>query len=144
MKIIPVLALVAGVGALIYFSNLGVGANDLQILLNNVQIRGVTDIQITLMVQNVSNATLNIKSMTGTVTLNGSTLGNISSFQKVDVLPNSQQPITVTLNPSLIALPGIVQTLLQGSGKQLEFVVEGNVNLNSLVVPFSVSDTINY
>ncbi len=143
-KIIPFLALAAGVGALIYFSNLGVGANDLQILLNNVQINGISDIKITLTIQNVSNATLNIKSMTGTVTLNGSTIGQVSSFTPVDVEPNSQQNIVVTLNPSLVSLPGVVMSLLNQTGKQLDFVVAGNVNLNNLVVPFSVADSITY
>jgi hypothetical protein len=37
-----------------------------------------------------------------------------------------------------------VLNLLQGGGNQLNFVVAGNVNLNALVVPYSVSDTINY
>lgn len=146
MKIGQILLAVGLVGAVVYFGNLGIGAADVQFVLGSVNIQSPTTIQITLIVQNVSNATFNINSMSGTVTLNGNVLGNVSAFPPAPIVvaANTQVPINVTLNISLLSIPGVVQQLLSGNSQQLNFIVAGNVNLNSLVVPFSVADTITY
>lgn len=146
MKIGGILLAAAVVGGIIYFGNLGIGAADVQFILGGVQIQGLTTIQVQLIVQNVSNADFKINSMSGTVTLNGNMLGNVSSFPATPIVvkANSQVPINVTLNLSLLSVPGVVQQLLAGTNQQLNFVVTGNVNLNSLVVPFTVQDSITY
>lgn len=132
--------------AAVYFFGLGQAGNDLQIIFQGVQFHNVNNIQLQFVVQNVSNTAININSMTGVVTVNDNTLGNISTFTPVSVPANSQAPVNVTLQVSLISLPGALVDLFTNSGGELDFNATGNVNIGGLIhniiVPFNLDKTI--
>jgi LEA14-like dessication related protein len=136
-------ALIATIGAgAIYLSNLGIAANTTTIIFSGVQIKSITDFMLSFMIQNVSNATIQFNSMTGMVSVNGSQLGNISTFQAVTIPGNSQQQVNIEFQPSLLSIPGTVMSFIQSPGSTLDFNIQGNANVNSLVLPFNLDQTI--
>jgi hypothetical protein len=102
------------------------------------------------MVQNPSNIDIQLNSMAGTVTANGTTLGNISNFQGGVTIPaNAQVPVTVQVNLSLAGilsqLGSLYTALTQPQGNAaIAFVIAGNANINSgTIVPFNIPQTVN-
>jgi LEA14-like dessication related protein len=142
MKTGTVLLLGVGAVAAYYFAQLGKAGSTMQIVLSGVQVNSVTDYVITLTFQNVSNATVKINSFTGVVSINDNQVGNVSEFGPVIINPNSQQAINIHFSPSLLSLPGAIRDLLNNSGGELVFNVNGNANVDNLVLPVNVSDTV--
>jgi len=146
MKNSTALLLAAGGLALIYGSRVATGVNTVNFVLNGVDLSDITNIKLQFLVQNVSNATGVLNSLSGNITVNGNDLGNISDFNPVTIPPNSQQPINISLRPDLISLPQTIAALIQqnGSGNNdLNFEVTGNANVNGIVLPFDLTKTIN-
>lgn len=139
---------VGGLIALSYF-NLGVTGATMQVVLQNVQFNSLTDWVITLYVQNVSNSAIQVNSLNGTVSVNGTNIGNVSDFSgSVQVPANSQTAVNVHFSPSLLSIPGIVATFVQGiisgnpTGETLNFEVQGFVNVNGNVIPYDEKKTV--
>lgn len=147
MKTSTVLILGVAAFALIYAGNLGVAGNVLQYYIAQVNFTGITTGNIVLMVQNPSNAAIQLNSMAGTITANGSTLGNISNFQGgVMIPPNDQVPVTINVALSLSTLLGQLYSVLTSpTGAQpIDFVISGNANINAgIIVPFNIAQTVN-
>lgn len=146
MKILPILAVV-GLGLFVWnTAQLGLAAATIQVILQSVDISGLTSYKVTFLVQNVTNATLTVNSMTGTVTVNGNTLGNISTFTQVVVPPNSQMPIVVTINLSVLNLPSDVIAIINNNTGSLLFAATGYVNVSGVPAPiaFNVQENFTY
>lgn len=142
MKTGTIALLVVGGLAVYEFAQLGVAGKTVQILLDGVQINSITNFSLQLLVQNVSNANVKLNSMTGAITVNGNAIGNVSYFSPVTVASNSQQVVNVTLRPDLLSLPASIIALINNSGGNLHFVVDGNANIDGLVIPFTVEKDI--
>lgn len=138
-----------GVGALLLFNfaNLGVASNVLQYYIQSVDFTGITTGRIILVVQNPSNASILLNSMAGTITVNNTTLGNISNFQGGVTIPANQQvPITINVVLSLSGLVSqLYDTLTKPNGANaMNFIIAGNANINAgIIVPFSIAQTVN-
>ena len=146
MKNSTALLLAAGGLALIYGSRVATGVNTVNFVLNGVDLSDITNIKLQFLIQNVSNATGVLNSLSGNITVNGYDLGNISDFNAVTIPPNSQQPVNISLRPDLISLPQTIAALIQdnGSGNNaLNFEIIGNANVNGIVLPFNLTKTIN-
>lgn len=135
-----ILAVVAFAGY--EFLQLGTAANTMQVVFSGVQVNGPLNYTLNLVVQNVSNAAINLNSLAADVTVNGNDLGNVSNFTPVVIQPNAQTPVNVTLAPSLLSIPGTVAALLNTPTGSFDFKVVGNMNVNSLVLPLNVEKTI--
>lgn len=143
MKTGTILLLLGG-GALVwYYSNLGIAANTVNIVLDSVQFSSIRNFNVILMVQNVSNATVQVNSMSGTIFLNGNTLANMSDFTPRTVNPNSQLPITINVKPDFLMLGSNIMNLINNPGQTIKFTIEGNANINNLVLPFSLENDIS-
>lgn len=138
-----------GIGAIIllHFANLGVASNVLQYYIQSVDFRSISNAQIMLMVQNPSNAQITLNSMAGTITANGTVLGNISNFSGGTIIPaNQQQPVSITVNLSLAnILSSLADILIHPDGTQpIQFIIQGNANVNGgIIVPFNIQQTVN-
>ncbi len=139
---------IVGVAAVVLFNlvNLGVAGNVLQFYIQSVDFTGLTTGRIVLMVQNPSNANITLNSMAGTVSANGTTIGNVSNFQGGVFIPANQQvPVTVFVNVSLTGIFSELYTqLTQPTGQnQIAFVIAGNMNINAGgLIPFNVTQTV--
>lgn len=92
-----------------------------------------------LLIQNTSNVTFTINSLSGSVTLNGTLIGNISDFTPVTIGGNSEGYIPLKLR--LLTLT-IVQNLINafgGGAIKENLVVTGSVNANGVQVPLSIT-----
>jgi LEA14-like dessication related protein len=139
MKASEVLLLGAAAYGVIYVTNLGVATGTVNFVLNGVKINSLNDIVITLAVQNVSNANLEVNSMTGDIQLNGVQFANISDFTKRTVLANNQTNIDIHIKPDFLYLGSSIQALLSMPHPVLNFYISGYVNANSLVLPFNLT-----
>lgn len=146
MKSEGLILLGAGVLALIYFGSLGVAANVIQAYIQSVDFSGITSGQIVLMIQNPSNTAIRLNSMAGTISANGTIIGNISNFQGgVSIPANQQTPVTINFNLSLSGLIGDLYGILtRPTGtNNVDFVVSGNANINAgMIVPLTIEQTI--
>lgn len=133
-----------GVGAFILYdlSQLSTAVGTVQVLFSGIKINNVVNYTVTLTVQNISNIAVAVNGMTGNVLLNGNELASISDFTVRQVPARGQVDIPVTVTPSLFDLPSNIADLLQTSGQNLNFTVDGNVNVNGLVLPFTLDKAI--
>lgn len=126
---------------------LAAGTGTMQVILADVTVQSPLNYLVTLTVQNVSNASITVNSMTGNVLINGGQLASISYLPGAGngtvVPPNGQINIPVTASASLLSLPGDIQQLVQSGGQTVDFTVTGNVNASGFVLPFTLDKTVN-
>lgn len=139
---------VVGLGVLLLFNlaNLGVAGNVLQYYIQAVNFTGITSGNIVIVVQNPSNANIQLNSMAGTVSANGTVIGNISNFQGGVAIPANQQvAVTVQVVLSLAGLASNVYAAVTNPTglNQIAFVISGNANINNgIILPFTITQTI--
>lgn len=141
MRTTSALLVVGGVFAL-YWLNKAVAAGRLSFFPGDVTgfgIEGITPVaNITLRVQNSSNASLKINSLSGNVYANNTLVGNLSGFQPVYIRGNSEGTIPVNVRFQPI---GIVNQLIQAWNThnfQEKFTVDGTVNAEGIPVPLKM------
>jgi LEA14-like dessication related protein len=114
----------------------------LEIVFDGISFQSITSYTISIKVQNVSNATLVLNSLTGVVSINGNDLGNVSSFQTVEVAPNSEQVINIKMDLSLLGIPGLIQNVINSVRGTYTFELKGHANVNNLLLPFDLTNEI--
>jgi LEA14-like dessication related protein len=124
--------------------NLGTAAGTAQFLLEGVTVNSITNYTVQILVQNVSNANVTLNSLVADIQLNGTDIGNASYFPSTPTVisGNSQQVVNLTVNPSLLSLPGAIINIVNAPGSALNFNVTGNANVNGLVLPFTLTKTV--
>lgn len=126
-----------------YITQLGVATNTVSIIFEGVNIKTATEYEVIMRVQNVSNVSVSVNSMTGTLSLNSNPIADLSFFGGVTVPANGQVDIPVSVSISLFSLPATVKDLLNGGGSELNFNVTGNANVSGLVLPFDFDKTMS-
>jgi LEA14-like dessication related protein len=107
---------------------------------SGVQFSGSTPIvSANILIQNTSGTDLQINSFAGTVSSNGTVIGNVSNFSPVVIPGNSQvsMPITITLQLLGVA-SDIVNSIQTGSLKQ-SLALSGQANVNNFQLPVNVT-----
>jgi LEA14-like dessication related protein len=118
-------------------------AQTVNIIFGGVDIQNLNSWIVKMYVQNITDKSVVVNSMTGVLSLNGDEVANISSFQQVTVLPNSQSEIDVKISPELLSIAGSVVDLVNNTGSQLNFNATGNVNVDGLpILPFNLDKTV--
>lgn len=140
------LALGVGAVALYYFTQLGVAGATVQFVFNGFQFVSLSQLQIQVLVQNVSNASIQLAAMSGTATINGSNIANVSYFPPTPTIiaATSQQIINFNASLNLLSLPSTIQNLANntpGSGAYT-IGVTGNANINNLIIPFTLTNSV--
>lgn len=105
-----------------------------------VAFDGITPVlKVNLAIQNPSNQRFVIKSLVAELTANGSTIGNVSSFQTVNVAPNSQMILPILIRLSLLAVAMDIVNLIQTrSGVSQQIKLKGAVNANDMLIPLEL------
>jgi LEA14-like dessication related protein len=142
MKFSTIALLAVGAGAVYYFAQLGTAGATANFILQGVQVKSLTKLNIQILAQNVSNADIQLNALTANVAINGNGVGGASTFTPVDIAPRSQQLINLELDLSVLSLPSTIMSLINQTGNSYNFTVQGNANVNSLVVPFNLSQQI--
>lgn len=126
---------VAGIG--VYeLMQLNTAANTFNLVFNGVQPLGLLKYNLQFIVQNVSNATIRLNSLSAEVTVNDYDLGNVSFFppQPLEIGPNSQTPVNLLLQPNILSIAADAVAFFQNNPSQLDFVMNGNMNINGFVM----------
>jgi hypothetical protein len=99
-------------------------------------------INVDMAVQNPTNQTITIKSITGSISVNDKYLANVSAFGDQTVLPNSESILRLTARPSAFGVFESVRELLTQPIGTTTASFQGTANVDGLVVPISESRTI--
>ena len=99
-------------------------------------------INVEMAVQNPTNQTINIKSITGSVSVNDKYLANVSAFGDQKVLPNSESVLRLTARPSAVGVFQSVREILMQPIGTSSASFQGTANVDGIVVPISESRTI--
>ena len=99
-------------------------------------------INVEMAVQNPTNQTITIKSITGSVSVNDKYLANVSAFGDQKVLPNSESILRLTARPSAFGVFESVREILTQPIGTIAASFQGTANVDGLVVPISESRTI--
>jgi LEA14-like dessication related protein len=88
-------------------------------------------------VQNPTNSTIKIKSITGSISLNNKYLANVSAFGDQTVAPNSESTLRLIARPSALGVFESVRELLTAPAGQVKAIFEGSANVDGIVVPIT-------
>jgi LEA14-like dessication related protein len=131
------------IGLLAYLSlKKAAAAKNFTFLLKGLSISKFPKIEVIIGIQNPSNDRFTIESITGEVSINGKTVGNINSFQKIIIAPNQATLMRIELIPSFF---GIGQTIMQMIKKRakgsLLVNLKGVANMAGIQIPLNVNYT---
>ena len=119
------------------------GAGSLNFVISGVQVNqsGInTALLVALNIQNPSNASYQIKSFAGNLYLNDTLTGSFSSFMPVNVSPNSETPVQITVLLQPGAVVSDIVSLFNGP-QSLVVRMLGTANAG-LSIPFDVKYTL--
>lgn len=136
--------LVGGAAALYFLSRFSFGQKS-QFFLRSVKPSGSPlspIINVEMAVQNPTNSTVTIKSITGSISINDKYLANVSAFGDQKVLPNQETIIKLTARPSAIGIFESVRELLTSPIGTTVASFQGSANVDGIVVPINESKTI--
>jgi SLAP domain-containing protein len=136
------LLLVLGGLAIYEYSQLGVAAANVQILFDGVSINNLSNLAVTVLVQNVSNVNIVLNSMTLDITMNGVDLGNASLFPVTPIViqSNTEQPVTIQFSPNWLTIPGAIMDIINsGDTSKMSFTATGTANINNLPLPINMT-----
>lgn len=139
-----ILWLVGGAAALYFLSRFSFGQKA------NFVLRGLRPggtifaptINVDFAVQNPTNQTVTIKSVTGSVSVNGEYLANVSAFGDQVIAPNSESMLRLTARPSAMGLFNSIRELLTSPAGQVNASFTGSANVDGLVVPIAETKVI--
>lgn len=94
-----------------------------------------------LTVQNTSNQNIVLRSIAGNLFANGYLIGNVASFIPVNIGPNSQTNLFLTVRLSLIGVVTDVINALNNTGLGLHQVIElqSTANVDRYQIPVNIS-----
>jgi hypothetical protein len=99
-------------------------------------------INVEMAVQNPTNQTITIKSITGSISVNDKYLANVSAFGDQKVLPNQESILRLTARPSATGVFQSIREILTQPVGSIAASFQGTANVDGLVVPISESRTI--
>jgi LEA14-like dessication related protein len=144
MKTSTLLLLAIGGYALYEFTQFGIAANTVNVVFQGLSFNSIDSVTVNLQVQNVSNASVNVNSMTGNLLMNGNQLASLSDFTQRTVPANGEVTVPITVSLSLLSLPGDISSITQLTGQTIDFKVVGNVNVNGLVLPINLDNPVTF
>lgn len=92
-----------------------------------------------IVVQNPSAQSFSVNSIVGNVSANGFLIGNISSFMPQTIPGYGQKTIYVDCRLSLVGIAADIIAAFNGSGIKQVVKLEANANVNSLLLPISIT-----
>lgn len=136
---------VLGAGAALYFFSKMAFKNKANFLLQSVNVGGsflAPKVLVRIAVQNPTNSQITLKSLSGSLSVNGKYLSNLSSFGDQVILPNSENVIELNARPSVIGVFNSIKELLTTPSGQLNANFVGTANVDGFSVPIDQTITI--
>jgi|GEM_PF-4208074 len=99
-------------------------------------------IYVELAMQNPTNTTVKIKSVTGEISVNDKYLANVSAFGDQIIAPNSESILKLLARPSAKGVYESVRQLLTSPAGQVQANFSGSANVDGVVVPINETRTL--
>lgn len=107
----------------------------------NIKFQGSTPIMtVGLVIQNPTNQKFVVKSLAGNLFANNYLVGNLSSFQTTEILPNSEVILYVEIRLSLISIVNDIIRAFQFGNFSQDLLLKATANVDNYPVPL----TLNY
>lgn len=136
---------IAGAGIAIFLLSRLSLSKKLNFLFQSIKTGGTIlqpTIDVGISVQNPTNQTAVIRSISGQITLNNKSIANISSFDTQTILPNSDTLITIKARPSILGIFNTIKNVLNNQTGNNTIVINGSANVDNINLPFSISQNI--
>ncbi|MET0461916.1 MAG: LEA type 2 family protein [Chitinophagaceae bacterium] len=127
-----------------YTTNLGIAGQTIEIVFQGVRFDSLTKYVVTFSMRNVSNVGVTVNAMTGTLYCRGQVFANLKSFTPVTVPARGEVNVEVIAESSVLTIPSIIADIIAQKANDIDFSVQGNANLNGLVVPFRVDKVLSF
>lgn len=99
-------------------------------------------VSVELAVQNPTNQTATIKSITGALSINGNAIANLAAFGDQKIAANSESTIRLTARPSAVGVFQTVKELFTAAPGTISANFTGSANVDGLVVPINETQTV--
>lgn len=110
-------------------------------------INGTPVADFTILVQNTSSAGLTVNSFAGNVFSNNTLVGNVFNFSPVDIPPNSQVPVNVSIQFKALGIVNDIIRSFQYNNFGQVVSIDGFANVSGLQLPihlqFAVGNVAN-
>lgn len=136
------LLIVGAAAAAWYFFSRANALNSLIFVPKGIGIQG-GGLNLLLGVQNPTGAAIQLNSLAGSVNVNGSPIGNVSSFQPIVIAGNAETVVPLYLSANPFGILGQTIDLLDGNEGAGNFraSLTGIANVNNIPVPINISFT---
>jgi hypothetical protein len=133
------LLLVAAVIAAYYLWTSAGTLNSLQFIPKGIAVQG-SGFSLVLGVQNPTNNAINFSSLAAALNVNGSPVGNVSSFTPVTIAANSETDITLMVIPNAFGIASGIVNLADGNEGSGNFSssLTGTANVNNAALPINI------
>lgn len=99
-------------------------------------------VNVELAVQNPTNQTATIKSITGSLSINGNAIANLAAFGDQKIAANSESILKLTARPSAVGVFQTVKQLFTSAPGTISANFTGSANVDGLVVPINETQTV--
>jgi LEA14-like dessication related protein len=93
---------------------------------------------VNVVVQNPTGESFNVKSLSGSLTVNGNFLGTVSNFQPAVIAANSQAIYPLTIQIALIGAGLDLYQIINDGEKDIVANISGTANANGFAIPVNV------
>lgn len=131
-------AYLLGGAALVYLLTRASTINNLNFVPRGLSFIG-SSIRVVIGVQNPTSASLTLRSVSGSLIVNGNTFGNVSDFQPAILAANSETPVALIFSPSLFGIADTVITALEDGSTAISASLQGIANLDNNALPINVN-----
>ena len=133
------LLLVAAVVAAYYLWTSAGTINSLQFIPKGIAVQG-SGFSLVLGVQNPTNNAINFSSLAASLNVNGSPVGNVSSFTPVTIAPNSETDINLLVLPNAFGIASGIINLAEGNEGSGNFSssLSGTASVNNTALPINI------
>lgn len=99
-------------------------------------------IEVSLLVQNPTNQTVTIRSLSGQVLLNNRLISNVSSFNEQTIQPNSETVIKINARPLITNFFSSINFILTSKTGNNRITITGSANIDNVSLPFTITESI--
>ena len=135
--------LLLGGAALLYIGNQARSVANLTFFPNGITgmaFEGLSPVAyLSVLVQNTSNVAIDLNSLSGSVLVDNTLVGNISNFSPIRINANAETVMPLKVRFAILGIVNdIIQSFQQGNF-QKNIVLEGTVNANGVQVPLTLT-----
>lgn len=135
----------AGAAAALFFLSRATLARRLNFILKSVKPGGTVlqpTLQIELTAQNPTNSRATLKSLSGSISVNGKFIANVATFGDQVILPRAESVLRITARPTLFGLFDTIRNVLNSRTGANVITVSGTANVDGVSYPFTTQYSI--